>query len=39
MNRILQSLPSIFIGFIIIGVSVILTFSRVYRGNLAGAWH
>ena|GEM_PF-3312533 len=39
MNRILESLPSIFIGFIIIGVSVILTFSRVYRGNLDGAWH
>ena len=39
MNRILQRLPSIFIGFVIIGVSVILTFSRVYRGNLAGAWH
>jgi hypothetical protein len=39
MNRIVRSLPSIFIGFVAIGVSVILAFSRVYRGNLAGAWH
>jgi hypothetical protein len=37
--RFASSLPSIFIGFIAIGVSVILSFSWVYRGRPGGAWH
>src|SRR5262245_65426136 len=39
MSAILRSLSSIFIGFIVVGVSVILTFSWWYRGNPAGGWH
>jgi hypothetical protein len=37
--RFAASLPAIFIGFIAIGVSVILTFSWTYRGRPGGAWH
>ena len=37
--RIVRSLPSIFIGFIVIGVGVILTFSWSYRGSATGRWH
>src|SRR5262245_46206526 len=33
------SLPSIFMGFIVVGVGVILTFSWAYRDSPAGAWH
>jgi hypothetical protein len=36
---VVRSLPSLFIGFLAIGVSVILTFSRWYRGSPSGAWH
>ena len=39
LDRVVASLPSIFIGFIAVGVSVILTFSWVYRGSPGGAWH
>jgi hypothetical protein len=39
MGRIVASLPAMFIAFIAIGVSVILTFSWAYRDNPAGAWH
>ena len=38
-TRLAASLPAIFIGFIAVGVSVILTFSWAYRGRPAGAWH
>jgi hypothetical protein len=38
-TRIVASLPSIFIGFIAVGVGVILTFSWSYRGAPGGAWH
>jgi hypothetical protein len=37
--RFAASLPSIFIGFIAVGVSVILTFSWAYRGRPGAAWH
>lgn len=37
--RVAASLPSIFIGFIAVGVSVILSFSWIYRGRPGGAWH
>jgi hypothetical protein len=37
--RFTASLPSIFIGFIAVGVSVILTFSWAYRGRPGAAWH
>jgi hypothetical protein len=37
--RVAASLPAIFIGFIAIGVSVILSFSFVYRGRSGQAWH
>lgn len=37
--RFAASLPAIFIGFIAVGVSVILTFSWAYRGRPGGAWH
>jgi hypothetical protein len=37
--QLVRSLPSVFIGFIVIGVGVILTFSRWYRGSPSGAWH
>ena len=37
--QLVRSLPSLFIGFIVIGVGVILTFSRWYRGSPTGAWH
>jgi len=33
------SLPSIFLGFIVVGVGVIFTFSWAYRDSPAGAWH
>jgi hypothetical protein len=39
LGRFAASLPSIFIGFIAAGVSVILTFSWAYRGRSGGAWH
>jgi hypothetical protein len=39
MTAIVRSLPSTFIGFIVLGVSVILTFSWSYRGSPTGAWH
>jgi len=39
MTPILRSLPSLFIGFIVVGVSVILTFSWSYHGDPAGGWH
>lgn len=35
----IASLPTMFITFIAIGVSVILTFSWTYRDSPAGAWH
>ncbi len=38
-TRLVASLPSIFIGFIAVGVSVILTFSWSYRATPGGAWH
>jgi hypothetical protein len=38
-SRFAASLPSIFIGFIAVGVSVILTFSWAYRGRPGGPWH
>jgi hypothetical protein len=37
--RLVASLPSVFIGFIAVGVGVILTFSWSYRGTSGGAWH
>ena len=37
--RFAASLPSIFIGFIAVGVSVILTFSWAYRGRPGGPYH
>jgi hypothetical protein len=37
--RIGASLPAIFIGFIAVGVGVILTFSWTYRGVHSGSWH
>ena len=37
--RFTASLPSIFIGFIAVGVSIILTFSWAYRGRPGGPWH
>jgi hypothetical protein len=37
--RFAASLPGIFIGFIAVGVSVILSFSWVYRGRPGAAWH
>ncbi len=37
--RFAASLPSIFIGFIAVGVTVILTFSWAYRGRPGGPWH
>ena len=39
MSRLAASLPSIFIGFITVGVSIILSFSWMYRGRPGGAWH
>jgi hypothetical protein len=39
MSRLAASLPSIFIGFIAVGVSIILSFSWMYRGRPGGAWH
>src|SRR5689334_5517587 len=37
--RLFASLPAIFIGFIAMGVSVILSFSWIYRDSPGGAWH
>jgi hypothetical protein len=37
--RSIASLPSIFMGFIVVGVGVILTFSWAYRRAPGGAWH
>jgi hypothetical protein len=37
--RIGASLPAVFIGFIAVGVGVILTFSWTYRGVPGGSWH
>ena len=37
--RFAASLPAIFIGFIAVGVSVILSFSWIYRGRPGGPWH
>jgi hypothetical protein len=37
--RAVASLPSVFIGFIAVGVTVILTFSWWFRGTPGGAWH
>jgi hypothetical protein len=37
--RFAASLPSIFIGFIAVGASVILSFSWIYRGRPGGPWH
>jgi hypothetical protein len=37
--QLVRNLPSLFIGFIVIGVGVILTFSRWYRSSPTGAWH
>jgi len=37
--RSVVSLPSIFMGFIVAGVGVILTFSWAYRDSPGGAWH
>ena len=39
MSRLLASLPAVFIGFIVVGVGVILTFSWSYRGSAGGRWH
>ena len=39
LARSVASLPSIFMGFIVVGVGVILTFSWAYRDSPAGAWH
>ncbi|HEX3179044.1 MAG TPA: hypothetical protein VHZ49_20370 [Methylomirabilota bacterium] len=39
LTRVLASLPSVFIGFIVAGVAVILSFSMAYRGQPGGAWH
>jgi hypothetical protein len=36
--RLLAHLPSIFIGFVAVGVAVILVFSSAFRGT-PGAWH
>ena len=37
--RSVASLPSIFMGFIVAGVGVILAFSWAYRDSPGGAWH
>ena len=37
--RLLASLPAIFIGFIAVGVGVIVGFSWLYRHHPAGTWH
>jgi len=37
--RFAASLPAIFIGFIAVGVGVILTFSWAYRGRPGDPWH
>lgn len=39
LARLVASLPATFIGFIAVGVSVILTFSWSYRGTPGGAGH
>ena len=39
LARSVASLPSIFLGFIVVGVGVISTFSWAYRGAPGGAWH
>ena len=39
LARSVASLPSIFMGFIVVGVGVISTFSWAYRGAPGGAWH
>jgi hypothetical protein len=39
LARSIANLPSIFMGFIVVGVGVILTFSWAYRGAPGGAWH
>jgi hypothetical protein len=39
LARSIASLPSIFMGFIVVGVGVILTFSWAYRRAPGGAWH
>ena len=39
LARFATSLPSIFLGFIAVGVSVILSFSWAYRGRPGGPWH
>jgi hypothetical protein len=39
LARAIANLPSIFMGFIAVGVGVILTFSWAYRRAPGGAWH
>jgi hypothetical protein len=39
LARSVASLPSIFLGFIVVGVGVISIFSWAYRGAPGGAWH
>lgn len=39
LARLVASLPTVFVGFIAVGVGVILTFSWVYRGRPGGGWH
>jgi len=39
LARSVASLPSIFLGFIVVGVGVISAFSWAYRGAPGGAWH
>ena len=39
LARSVASLPSIFLGFIVVGVGVISTFSWAYRGAPGGTWH
>ena len=38
-RRFPYTLPSIFITFVAVGVTIILSFSWVYRGRPAGGWH